>query len=289
MIWGFCEKHLLSKTSLPITVFPVTEHKPFVVIIPSYNNSEWVEKNLRSVFEQKYDNYRVIYIDDASQDSTLLQVETFIQQSQQSHRTQIIHNETNQGAMYNIYHGVSRCEPYEIVVVLDGDDWFPHDRVLFRLNEYYANPNIWVTWGSYIEYPSYKIQHVANFSCAIPQKVIDSHQVRQYAKEHWSFSQLRTFYAGLFHKIDLKDLYFEERFVDAASDVAFFIPLMEMAGSHVQFIPEVLYIWNRATPLNDDKIRAKRQKQIAQFIYQKPSYAPLFEGFGSLEKIASSP
>ena len=53
-----------------VSRFAVKEHKPFVVIVPSYNNSEWVERNLRSIFEQKYDNFRVIYIDDASTDGT---------------------------------------------------------------------------------------------------------------------------------------------------------------------------------------------------------------------------
>ena len=50
----------------PEPLFAVTEHKPFVIVVPSYNNSSWVEKNLRSIFEQKYDNYRVVYINDAS-------------------------------------------------------------------------------------------------------------------------------------------------------------------------------------------------------------------------------
>ena len=44
--------------------------RSIVVIIPSYNNVRWVEKNLMSVFEQKYENFRVIYIDDCSTDGT---------------------------------------------------------------------------------------------------------------------------------------------------------------------------------------------------------------------------
>ncbi len=255
--------------------FAVVEHKPFVVIVPSYNNSLWVEKNLRSIFEQKYDNYRVIYINDASTDSTLLQVEELTHQFGQAHRFVLIDNETNRGAMENIYRAVHLSDHDEIVVVLDGDDWFSHDRVLERLNEIYANPEVWVTWGSYVEYPSYSTQHVANFARPLPLSVIESGKVRDYSKKHWCLSQLRTFYAGLFKQLKLKDLMFEGKFVDATNDVAFFVPVMEMAGPHARYVDEVLYIWNRATPLNDDKVRGKRQLQIADSIYQKPPYSRL--------------
>lgn len=257
--------------------FAVNEHKPFVIIVPSFNNSLWVEKNLRSVFEQKYDNYRVIYINDASTDSTLLQVEELVDSWGERHRFEIVNNPANRGAMENIYRAVHRCDPDEVVLVLDGDDWFAHDRVLEKLNEIYADPDVWVTWGSYVEYPNYSSYHVANFAQPLPRSVIDGRKIRQYSKNHWCFSQLRTFYAGIFQKLKLKDLAYEGKFVDAANDVAFFVPVMEMAGPHVRYMPEILYIWNRATPLNDDKVRGRRQLEIAQAIYRRPSYLPLPE------------
>jgi len=51
------------------TSFNENDHsveKSMVVIIPSYNNESYCEKNLTSVFSQQYENYRVIYIDDCS-------------------------------------------------------------------------------------------------------------------------------------------------------------------------------------------------------------------------------
>jgi cellulose synthase/poly-beta-1,6-N-acetylglucosamine synthase-like glycosyltransferase len=44
--------------------------KSVVVIIPSYNNAEWYDKNLSSVFAQDYQNYKVVYMDDNSDDDT---------------------------------------------------------------------------------------------------------------------------------------------------------------------------------------------------------------------------
>ena len=249
----------------------VTEQKPFVVVIPSYNNAEWVKKNLRSVFEQQYDNYRILFIDDASTDSTLAQAQALTLDYNLSERVSLVHNETNQGAAANIYRAVHTCKKNEIVVILDGDDFFAHDKVLSRLNEIYANPNVWLTYGSYIEYPNYNYT-VANFASQVPFDVLKKGTIRAYSKEHWSLSHLRSFYAGLFHQIKLEDILFEGAYLDAACDLAFMIPLAEMAGERTHFVDEVLYLYNRANPLNDHKVRAKRQQAMAAHILQLPSY-----------------
>ena len=177
--------------------------------------------------------------------------------------------------MENIYRALYSCSPDEIVLIVDGDDWLAHDRILERLNEIYANPDVWATWGSYVEHPNYATYHVANFARPLPQSVIDGGKIRQYSKKHWCLSQLRTFYAGLFQQVKLKDLCYEGKFVDATYDVTFFVPVMEMAGAHVRYVKDILYIWNRATPLNDDKVRGKRQLQIARAIYERSPYSPL--------------
>ena len=68
------------------------EEKPIVVIIPSYNNQQWYKHNLDSLFCQVYNNYRVIYINDCSSDSTGKLVHDYIQQSGMSDRCVFIDN-----------------------------------------------------------------------------------------------------------------------------------------------------------------------------------------------------
>ena len=46
------------------------------------------------------------------------------------------------------------CMRDEICVLLDGDDWLNGENVLARLNEIYEEEDCWLTYGSYIEYPS---------------------------------------------------------------------------------------------------------------------------------------
>ena len=89
-------------------------------------------------------------------------------------------------------------------MTLDGDDWFAHDMVLERLNEIYADPEIWLTYGSYIEYPNYGYS-VANFAQPVPKRIFEKQSIREYTRKHWCFCQLRTFYASLFKKIKIED------------------------------------------------------------------------------------
>ncbi len=51
-----------------------------------------------------------------------------------SHRIDVIRNTLNKGACENTSHALHCCSDEEIAVILDGDDWFAHDRVLQRLN-----------------------------------------------------------------------------------------------------------------------------------------------------------
>jgi glycosyltransferase involved in cell wall biosynthesis len=55
------------------------EELPMVFVIPSYNNAQWYAKNLQSVLHQNYRNYRILYVNDASQDGTDTLVEGLLE------------------------------------------------------------------------------------------------------------------------------------------------------------------------------------------------------------------
>lgn len=260
----------LSKKRVKEQKFVITEHKPFVVIIPSYNNFKWCKKNVGSVLKQDYDNFRVIYIDDASNDGMGDRIKDYLVRKDKAHRVTYIHNEKNRGAMANLYFAIHDCRYDEIVVVLDGDDWLAHEHVLSKLNEIYANPNVWLTYGNYVEYPSYKKSD--NCAKLIPEKIIKENAFREYK---WSASHLRTFYATLFKQIPLHDFLVNGKFYESTYDLACMFPMLEMAGSHSKFVKNVLCIYNRDNPLNDDKIRFEKQQALNRYIRSLPRYDQL--------------
>lgn len=132
----------------------IIKNKNFVIVIPSYNNEEFYEKNLRSVLSQQYTDYRVIYIDDASTDNTYQLVCNLLHEIDVDKRVTLIKNGENMKATFNFYQAISTLKSSDIVVSLDGDDFLHNDQVLNILNNYYQNEDVWMTYGSYIHYPS---------------------------------------------------------------------------------------------------------------------------------------
>jgi glycosyltransferase involved in cell wall biosynthesis len=261
-----------------IPIFAYTQENNFVIVIPSYNNAPFCEANLVSVFNQTYPNYRVIYIDDASSDETYIKAEALTQAYGQQDRVTLIKNDERRLAMENIYRAVQMCDDHEIVVLLDGDDWFYDPHVLKALNAYYSNPAVWMTYGSYIVHPGGKKGECAS---PIPYHVITSNSVRKNSEKKWVLGHLRSFYTGLFKKIKVEDLYYKGKFLEATYDFAIMIPMLEMAASHARFIPKILYVYNRLTPINDDKIRAGIQRECKDYILSLSPYEPLSELFTS--------
>lgn len=254
-------KNLLSK-------YPVTDKKAFVVVIASYNNEAVCERNLFSVFDQTFENYRVIYIDDCSTDRTYEKVKNFINERNQEKRVTLIHNEKRKLKLANLYQAYISCKDDEIIVCLDGDDWLAHQNVLKELNDYYQNPDIWITYGSAINHPKY----VKKDGSCLSDKDLLKNRIRDVP---FNISMIRTFYAGLFKKIKLKDLLYQGKFLPSADDFAFMIPMIEMAPTHALFIPEVLYIINDSNPIRESSVIENLQVKLMKHLKLKEKYKAL--------------
>jgi glycosyltransferase involved in cell wall biosynthesis len=252
--------------------FPVTEKKSFVVIIPSFNNSKWCERNIRSVFAQSYPNYRVIYIDDCSTDDTFEKVKRILAERGKEECVTLIRNKKNVGAMENLYQAIHSCDEREIAVLLDGDDWFAHEEVLTALNAAYADPDVWLTYGSYVNYPSYERGECAK---VVPEKVFKRNALRTHVQEGFILSHLKTFYVSLFKQIALQDLLMNGKFLVSSGDQAIMLPMVEMAGRHARCLNEVLYVNNRANPLADDKVNFEAQQACKHYVWSLRPYTPL--------------
>ncbi|MFA6066324.1 MAG: glycosyltransferase family 2 protein [Candidatus Babeliaceae bacterium] len=250
------------------TLLAAITEKPFVIIIPSYNNQEYYQKNLSDALDQEYENYRIIYIEDASTDNTKQLVEQFIENHKNAHRITCISNNTRKGALENLYTTIHTCNPWEIIVCLDGDDWLYNRHVLEYLNAVYRNSNVWMTYGQFIQYP-------ANYIGWCKQIAPNVIQENSFRDQLWISSHLRTFYAWLFQAINKSDLQINGEFFPMAWDLAMMFPMLEMAGTHSKFIEEILYVYNRENNLNDEKIDQQKQLNLGFHIRSLTKYKPL--------------
>ncbi len=245
------------------------EEKPFVVIVPSYNNAKDYQQNLDTIFSQVYENFRVIYINDASADGTGELVEAYVQEEEVSDQITIIHNEENRGALYNLYHAIHSCDDEEIVVCLDGDDWFADDCVLRRMNELYSSGKVWLTYGGYRDYPGGWEYHGKRYD-------------KERIKKNWFRSKpilgwmpTRTFYAWLFKRIKMQDLMFQGSFYPMAWDWGIMFPMLEMAGERFEAVEDIFYIYNRANPISDNRKDRELQSFLGRLIINKEKYRRL--------------
>lgn len=260
---------------IPLTSFgaePIPE-KPLVVVIPSYNNIQWYEKNLSSVFMQKYSNYRVVYVDDGSPDGTADAVEEYVTQMGKWDQFLIIRNSKRLGSpLANHYNAiVNHCYDEEIVLCLDGDDWFSHDGVFSTINKAYSTEKIWATHGTLREYPNGSTA----WSIPVPSETIKKNAFRTYRCP----SHLKTFYAWLFKKINIEDLQYKGEFFKATGDQAMMFPIVEMAGYRHKFISEVLYIYNMSNPLGESIVSTQLQRDMEAVVRARKPYLPLEDGY----------
>ena len=241
----------------------------FKIIIPLYNVEKWIKICLRSVRAQTYKNFQCIIIDDLSTDSS---TQVIREEIGGDDRFVLIVNKTKKLALQNIYDGINYSAPAseDIIITLDGDDWFSSKDVLEKVNNIYNSSGCWLTYGSYAEYPH---NQRGKFAQQIPLEIIENNAFRY---SPWSSSHLRTFKHHLWKRIKKADLIDAEgNFYKMTWDLAFMFPMLEMSGHKSKYIKDILYIYNMDNPLNDHKVDNSYQISLEKEIRNKPPYEKL--------------
>lgn len=217
----------------------------FRIITPVYNAEKWIGKCIQSVKDQTHTNFTQVIVDDCSSDETVEVAKNAIDNDP---RFILVERKEKTGTMHGhiIAAEYKYCED-DIFVHLDGDDWFSSGGVLHRLNKIYQDDNIWCTYGNY---------ETTDKTPSICKPIEDpTIPIRVYLVMGWIFSQVRSFRGRLWKGIDEEDFRSNDGSYLAVADVAVFCPVLEMAGvERVKFVPEIQMIYNRNTPLNDDKV-----------------------------------
>lgn len=251
---------------LVVRIVRSDEQKKIYIIVPSYNNEQWVKRNLDSLCTQRYINYHVIYIDDCSTDVTTALVRAYITKHALRNKVTLVQNTQRLGALQNLYIAINGLQDTDIVVLCDGDDWLAHADVLAYINLIYTKKRIVLSYGSYINTEG---RYVGE---PIPQAIIKQYALRNL---RWVSSHLRTFYAGLFKQIKKEDLLYQDQFFATAWDLAIMFPMIEMAQEKAIFVPSSLYIYNLANPISDFRKHKEQQLFFDKIIRAKQPYKKL--------------
>lgn len=244
----------------------------FTIAIPAYNCEKWIEKNLRSALEQDYDKFDIVYVNDASTDSTAKIADSILEawfKKPKGGVLSIIHNDENVRALENLISCVNSAQPGSIVVALDGDDWLINKNVLSKLNEVYQDPEVWITAGSYIENIGGRV---------VRPEMPPNFWNENIRHQHWTLSHLRTFRKELFEKIKIEDMIDRKDggIYKFTWDRVIMYPMVEMSGpEHFRDIQDILYVYNRSNPIAVDRAHRSDQLRIEAELKQKKPYERL--------------
>lgn len=234
------------------------------IVVTTFNSEKWIEKCLRSIQAQTIKDFDCMFVDDASTDNTYKRGALAVINDK---RFKFMRNDHNKKQMYSIALGIMALEPadQDVIVQIDGDDWLKHNKVLERVRREY-NSGAWLTYGQFEYYPSGKLGPCGTY----PPQILNNRDFRKYK---WIGSHLKTFKYFLFKRIDTKDfLDDKEKWLTSAADMAFMFPMLEMAGPWISFIPDVLYVYNKANSLRRDKVALGDQLRCDKLIRARPKY-----------------
>jgi len=208
----------------------ITEGKSFVVVLYAQNDADWCERSLRSIFEQDYESFRLVVVDDGSVDGTLDRVREFIVANEQQHRVLVMRNETPCGLSASLYRAASHCGDQEIFVPLLASDWMASSSVLSLWNRAFQNSDVWIAFGRSIGYPSYDLQDPPYFE---PKTV---------AKRGWGEPSSRVFVSHCFYSALFKQISVH------ALQADYLASLLELSGGRMKNVWEPICFVNETKP-----------------------------------------
>lgn len=219
----------------------------FKIVIPSYNNQDWVEVNIESILEQTYNNYEVLYIDDCSTDNTREVVDSMVANNS---KWKVITNEKNMRRGYNT--APKNIEYFfddgeDILVFIDGDDWLPYPNVLEKLNQFYNQNDCWMTYGKMVVW--HGEEKLTWPSSQNSEYSSDVHNNNEYRKDLWRASHLRTFKWHIYNQIKDIDLRYSktDEYYFQAQDLATSFPCLEMCPKDKIGVLDFLsYVFNES-------------------------------------------
>ena len=262
----------------------------FIIISP-FHNADYLEKCLKSVLAQNYTNYLCVAIDDRGEHqyndeiNKIFGLDNFM----------LIQNTQRQFALKSRVIAVDRVaycyggiDNEDVIVHLDGDDWFADENSLLKLAEAYSDNETLVTYGGAVRLQNQKLfepfmhalsdkqiekKWARKVGPKYPEKVILNREYRNYP---WGACHCRTFKYKLYKQIYRQDfLDSQGEYFKYATDMAIFIPVLEMAGDKVKYIEDTIYIYNRDTGSNNIASQFRDEHVNHNLIRSKPQY-PVF-------------
>ncbi len=233
------------------------------IITTFYNPGKYFDNCMNSILNQKYDNFIWVIIDDASTDGTF---EKIPKNNNKIIAIKNLHRKMD--ALPNLHMAYREyCDPEDIAVCVDGDDFLVNKHVLSYINDFYNKHKCMMMYGQCRWYkPEIHFKRFEEKGLAYPISKEQYDNLRNGLS--WPFSHIRTFRAKAYHEIEKQDPNYDclknenGEFLISMGDVAVFLPVAEIVGyENIKYNDKVLYVYNRENELNIDKVNKSSDLQ----------------------------
>lgn len=249
--------------------------QPIVVISPFYNAEQYIERCIRSVASQDYENYVHILIDDCSSDNGYKVAKETVMSLRENLRSKFlfVRNTENMGAVKNHVDMIRTVgDKNAIIMLLDGDDALVNNNTIFHMyNTLYDDTTEFAYGSSWSE-----VDNIPLVSQPYPQHVKEGKEYRKHLFA-WGmpYTHFRTFRKYLIDSIPDSIFQTQEgEWFKAGGDNATFYSLLEAADpAKVKVVSDIVYLYNDKNPLNDYKVNDNEQKQTAEYIRNQSPFS----------------
>lgn len=215
----------------------------YVFITPMYNATKTLSRMLHSIAGQSYKNWKVILVDDVSNDDEVKNEEKIINGfkdllkicDEDPEKIEVYWNKDGRGKSWevsNVLFGINKCKNDDIICRIDADDWIVDSDALNIIDSAYCESNCDVLWTNHRWGYTDK-----NISSMLPKNA-DPY------KFPWVTSHLKTFKKELINSIN--DLNFrgsDGEYIKRAGDQAIYLPILYKSNNPVH-LPRCVYHYN---------------------------------------------
>lgn len=221
----------------------------FCFVISSYNNENNIIKNLESVINQTYTKWRCIYTNDNSSDKTEEMFHNITKKYNIQDKFTYIKNEIQMRQAFCKYKSYQLLEDFEIVCLLDGDDWLADNSVLSKLNYYYNFYEVKIITSNYMIYHNGQYSLPYNITDESYYSDIDkSYSLVRY-DNNYKFRHLKTGLGILFKSIPEEYFKLKNKWLDRCTDFAEMCCVSELSRGSFKQLTDVFYVYNKDNSL----------------------------------------
>lgn len=116
------------------------------IIIPNYNNGEFLDKSIRSVIKQSFRNWRIYIVDDNSNDNS----RGILKKYKNNKKIKLYYLKKNMGPSYCRNYAISKSKS-ELIAFLDSDDFWAKDKLKKQI-DFMKRNKLTFTFTDYIPF-----------------------------------------------------------------------------------------------------------------------------------------